>query len=70
MVGADKLGAKLGCQGGFVTRVGHERGVGEGGGGSRQTGVAKFGRADHLVEPGDLAWFDLVQRLADSVSVR
>ena len=31
--------------------------------------LTKVGRARHLVEPGDLAWFDLVQRLADSVSV-
>src|ERR1700759_4759312 len=70
MIGAHELGAKLGGQCGFVARVCHQRGVGERSRGSWETRLSKAARARHLVEPGDLAWFDLVQRLADSVSVR
>jgi hypothetical protein len=70
MIGARELGAKLGRQRRFVARVCHERGVGERSGGSWETRLNKAARARQLVEPGDLAWFDLVQRVADSVSVR
>ena len=38
--------------------------------GRGRRGLARPPALRHLVEPGDLAWFDLVQRLADSVSVR
>ena len=58
MVGARELGAKLGRQGRFIARVCHERGIGERGGRPWETSTNKAARARHLVEPGDLAWFD------------
>jgi hypothetical protein len=69
LVGARKLGAKFGGECGFVARVCHQRGVGEWSGGSRQTGVSKLRCADRLVEARNLVGFDLVQRLANSVTV-
>src|SRR5271163_2550048 len=41
VIGAHKLGAKLGSQCRFVARIGHERGVGEWGGRPWQTSTTK-----------------------------